>query len=41
MAAVAGLEPDKIRQLLQLDLYGTAEIMSEAGVTSRVSLMER
>lgn len=30
MAAVAGLEPDKIRQLLQLDLYGTAEIMSEA-----------
>jgi len=30
MAAVAGLEPDKIRQLLQLDVYGTAEVMSEA-----------
>ena len=30
MGAVAGLEPEKIRQLLQLDMYGTAEVMSEA-----------
>lgn len=30
MAKVAGLEPEKIRQLLQLDIYGNAEIMSEA-----------
>lgn len=30
MAKVAGLEPENIRQLLQLDMYGNAELMSEA-----------
>jgi hypothetical protein len=30
LAKVAGLEPEKIRQLQQLDMYGDAEIMSEA-----------
>lgn len=30
MAKVAGLEPEKIRQLLQIDIYGDAELMSEA-----------
>lgn len=30
MGMVAGIEPEKIRQLLQLDMYGNAEIMSEA-----------
>jgi hypothetical protein len=30
LAKVAGLEPEKIRQLLQLDMYGSAELMSEA-----------
>jgi hypothetical protein len=30
LAMVAGLEPEKIRQLLQLDMYGDAVLMSEA-----------
>ena len=30
MGLVAGLEPERIRQLLQLDMYGNAELMSEA-----------
>lgn len=30
MAKVAGLEAENIRQLLQLDMYGNAELMSEA-----------
>lgn len=30
MASVAGVSPEQIRQLLQLDMYGDAEIMSEA-----------
>jgi hypothetical protein len=30
LGAVAGAEPEKIRRLLDIDVHGTAEIMSEA-----------
>ena len=30
LAKVAGMEPERIRQLQELDIYGTAEVMSEA-----------
>lgn len=30
LAKVAGMEPERIRQLQELDMYGTAEVMSEA-----------
>lgn len=30
LGAVAGADPDKIRRLLELDIYGTSEVISEA-----------